>query len=261
MRSSGGTLSARMLVACVAVLLPAGVLSATVVERPSSPRDIDRAVVLTGLGSSALLDEPATTTTAPVAVAERPSAPATTAPSTTPTTRAPASTTTTTKQVATTTSTTVPLTDPNWLTVPNLTPAGSWQTEANGVKMRLRIDPVAPVAGQPVRFFMDVSGPGLCCMVGLTFGEGSDQFMVSPQTCTPSPAFGPGVHSYVATHTYAGPGAHKARMVSVGGDMCGPPPPGVSPLSWSPQLLSGYPIDACIAVGPGSAGEAGCPRN
>ena len=186
-----------------------------------------------------------------------PTAPA--APSTPTSTRPQASTTTTTKRPAT--PTTVPLNDPNWLTVPNIAPAGTWQTQANGVSMRLRIEPAVPIAGQPVRFFMEVSGPGACCMVSLTFGEGTESFLVnSTVSCTPGNTSSSGPHRFVASHTYASPGAYKARMVSVGGDLCGIEPHDPFDVHWNP-FLAGNPIDACIAVGPGPAGAAGCPRN
>ena len=76
----------------------------------------------------------------------------------------------------------------------------------------------------------------------------------------PTPLPSPGPHSYVASHTYATPGAYKARMVAVGGDMCGTTPYDPFDLHWIP-LVSGDPINACIGVGPGPAGNAGCPVN
>lgn len=76
----------------------------------------------------------------------------------------------------------------------------------------------------------------------------------SAVSCTPLPAPSPGPHNYVTSHTYATPGAYKARMAAVGGDMCGSSP-------HNPILVSGYPISACIAVGPGPAADVGCPTN
>jgi hypothetical protein len=261
MRWNGGA-SARILLACVALLLPGGVLSATVVARqPAASGGSDQRVGVAGLTGSAVVNEQATTTTGPSTAVRTPVTAAPAASATTTSTRPPIPTTTTTRRPAAATSTTVPLTDPNWLTVPNIAPAGTWQTEANGVSMRLRIDPAVPVAGQPVRFFMDVSGPGVCCMVSLTFGEGSEQFMVnSSVSCTEPIPSTAGTHSYVTSHVYASPGAYKARMVTVGGDMCGKLPHDPLDPHWMP-FAAGYPIDACIGVGPGPAGDAGCPRN
>ena len=260
MRTRGGTAATRVLFAFAAVLLVAGVLSTTVVDRqPSTSGGVDRRVGAVGLDGSVLVEESTTTSAAPVTVAQKPVTTVPAAPAATTSTRPPSFTSTTTGKAVT--STTVPLTDPNWLTVPNIVPSARWQTDANGVSMRLRIEPAVPVAGQTVRFFMEVSGPGLCCMVGLTFGEGSNHFQVnSSVSCTPAPAPTPGPHSYVTTHTYASPGAYKARMVAVGGDMCGTSPHDPRDLHWIP-LVSGNPIKACIAVGPGPAGDGGCPTN
>ena len=244
-----------MLAGLVAVLLPAAVLSAIVVD-PGSPGPpvVDRRVGVAELAASEVVEE--TTTSTAVTVAPKPPA-----PSTTTSTRPATTTTPTTRKVTTTTSTTVaPLADPNWLTVPNLTPAGTWRTEANGVTMRLRIEPATPVAGQPVRFFMDVSGPGTCCMVFLMFGEGLAGWdpLNGSMSCTEPTPVGP--RSYVTSYTYASPGAYKAKLSVVAGDLCFRIPHDPSDLTWIP-FVSGYPISACIGVGPGPAADAGCPVN
>ena len=55
MRWNGGTPTTRILLACVAVLLPAGALSATMVNQPSaSSGGLDRQVSVAGVNGAAL---------------------------------------------------------------------------------------------------------------------------------------------------------------------------------------------------------------
>ena len=140
-------------------------------------------------------------------------------------------------------------------TAPTLAPASTWQAQANGVTVRMRMEPAAPVAGQTVRFFLDVSSAEVCCTILFEFGDGTERFTFNnePRSCmAPSPLV-PGARSTSATHVYAAPGAYKASVGVLSGDLCTPAPPGVSPVH--PVSLT-----ACIVVGPGTPGNSGCSR-
>lgn len=252
-----------MLAAVVTVLLPAGVLAASVVDpRPSTSLSVEGRAGVAAIAASALLEDPVASATAPVTAVQPPPAAAPATPATSTSTKPPTPTTATTIKAATTT---VPPgaspIDPNHFAIPNIAPAGAWQSKANGVSARMRIDPAVPTAGQPVRFLIEVSSAGACCVVMLDFGDGSEGFGVNKERlCSDPSPFSPGPHSSVTTHTYAGPGAYKATLSVLSGDICALPaitPGSQPPIPW----INGAPINACIAVGPGAAGHVGCSPN
>ena len=269
-----------MVAAMIAVLLPAGVLAAATVRSPSpAPTGT---VGATALSASALEEEPAQSTQAQstqVTVAPMPGAPATPGPAgTTPgpaagpgATPAPTVGTSATVPTASTTrppqASTGPIAPPGFPPSPpspplpnrigNISPANSWSGEASGVSVRLRLDPPVPVAGQSARFIIDFSSAEPCCTVMLGFGDGTGGFSLNNgRTCGVSPPLTAGPHTAVATHTYATAGAYKANLFVVAGDGCASPTPMVN---GAPQIsIHSVSIDACLAVGPGTRGQAGC---
>ena len=242
----GGRGVARGLVGGVALLLTAGIVSAATVDPvPPTTLAADGRVTPAGLGQASLLDEPTTTSSTVV----RPVPPSiTVAPSTTSSTK-PSTTTTTTsvKPAATTTLPTMP--------AGNIRPASSWQGSAPGVSVKMRIEPAAPTAGQPVRIDLDVSGVDACCYVFLEFGDNSARFAMNNEwACQGVSPLTPGPHSTVVTHTYAEPGAYLAYVQVMDGDLCTLPP---IPPTDGPVPLHHVGMHACVAVGPRAATE-GC---
>jgi hypothetical protein len=204
-----GSRMLRVLFVAVAVVLSAGVLSATQVDpRPATTVAAEGRVAPVGFGQASLLDDPPPTRPAVAAPAPEPS-PRTVpvAPPTTPSTIRPTSTTTTAAPAKAGTSTTRP-------TVPraNVPAASSWQGVAEGVSARMRLEPAAPTAGQPVRIHIDVSGELDCCYIFLHFGDDTDGFALNNDwMCQGVSPLSPGAHSTVVTHTYARPGAYRRR--------------------------------------------------
>ena len=250
----------RVLVAAVAVLLPAGALAATTVGSPTVARD--GRVGATGLSAAELEEERAratsstsvTVTPAPPPPALAPPGPTTGPVPAAPTTRAPPGATTPTLPPGAP----LPPTGPPPTGIPNIEPASSWSVEGNGVTARIRLEPASPVAGQPVRFRVDVSSTDPCCTIMLDFGDGSNGFsMNNGRPCESSPPLRPGPLSTVATHTYAAAGAYKASLNVFSGDSCANPPlaPGAPP---PPPFIGSAAISACVGVGPGSAAQQGC---
>ena len=249
----------RLLGAAVAVLLPAAALSATIVGAPSPARE--GRVGATGL-SAAELEEERARATSSTSLTVAPPPPAPTPPPPTPTTGRVAATPTTRAPQGATTPTLPPGVPrpptPPPTGIPNIQPASSWTAEGNGVTARVRLEPAAPVAGQPVRFRIDVSSTDPCCTVMLDFGDGSNGFsMNNGRPCESSPPLSPGPFSTIATHTYSAAGSYKASLNVFSGDSCSNPPlaPGASPPS---PFIGSAAITACVGVGPGPAAQQGC---
>jgi hypothetical protein len=113
------------------------------------------------------------------------------------------------------------------------------------------------LAGQPVRFVIDLSAPYGCCMVHLILGDGAE---AHPVRHTDVPSSGgcdaPEVQTgLVANHTYATAGAYDARLI-VATFPCTPVPPGGQPPN---PMIVGTSVNACIGVG--AAGQAACVRS
>ena len=139
-----------MLGVAVGVLLLAGILSAASVDPGTN--NVTTVVAggratPAGLNQVSLSDEAPAVTVAPATTLPPPTTQATTRSTT------PSTTTTTTALPAKATATTVPV-RPS-VAPGNLAPAGSWQAKADGVSVTLRIEPARPVAGQPIRFYID----------------------------------------------------------------------------------------------------------
>lgn len=257
----GGGLIVRSLMASVAVLVAAGGLAAATVDPPAPATVVaaDGRAGATGLGQADLLDEPAptvtvapaaTSTTAAVAslttTTKGPDRPTTTKP---PNPRAPATTTATAEVPA------------YWKTMPNppgyLPAASSWEAKGEGVSVRMRLEPSAPVAGQPVRIHLDYAGVSACCLVQLHFGDGTPHFLANhePMPCVKGGALSPGSRSTVVSHTYATPGAYRVLLTVMDADLCTLP---ANPAPADENLVHHVELFACIAVGPGTASEPGC---
>jgi len=254
--------SVSVLLAMVAVLLPAALVAAVTTERPSvDVRAGDDTMGSAGLSRSALLDERVATRSAEVTVAPPDSTPGPssslpTAGQPTSTAAPPATATGPGSTTATLPPGVAPPTGPPPTGIPNITPASAWSGERDGVSARMRIDPPAPVAGQAVRFFLDVSSAEPCCTVMLDFGDGTDGFSVNNPLCVGDSPLTPGPHSAVALHTYV-PGAHKATLTVFAGDPCSATP--LAPGSTPPlPAIHGVTVTGCVAVGPGTSGAAGC---
>jgi len=266
----GGTARAMgTLAVCVAALLVAGVLAAATVKPP------DRAVSIAaggqvgaaGLGQEGVADTQVPAPAPSVAIAPTvTAAPPTVAPAkpaVTPTTRATATTTATTV-VTPTGGTTQPVLPPiPWPSVPpatgipNMPTASSWQGDSAGVSVRMRLDPVAPVAGQPVTFRLEFSSAGPCCTVFLDYGDGAGWSLNPSYVCGQPSPLTPGSHTAAPIHTYAKAGAFKGHLTVMSWDPCSAPPipPGGAPVL--PEIHDDS-FDACIGVGPGTAKDAGC---
>ncbi|MDQ4069317.1 MAG: PKD domain-containing protein [Actinomycetota bacterium] len=236
-----------VLAALATVLLVVGVVAAGAIERQDGSDD--RVGAAAGLGASALLDDEATSSTTVTTVVVAPPAEAGTSTTTTtpPTTRTTLTRTTSPPPPPS------PTSGPPPTGIPNIAPASSWSAERDGVKARLRIEPAAPVAGQAVRFFVDVSSVEPCCTILLDLGDGSGWSQNSNAACG---SLAPGAKSATTSHTYASPGAYKATLTVMTGMACQPPlEPGQAP-TLAP--FHSVQLTACIAVGPGSAGQGGC---
>ena len=193
--------------------------------------------------------------TATTAVAQPPSPPPP------PTTSKPAVTITTATRSTTPTTVqgpdtpipawTVPPGGPPPFPTPTIPGGSSWSNKADGVSVRMRMVPAAPVAGQPVTFYIDdVIAQDPCCGVALMFGDSPTSTNVTGGGSCDSPT---SLKDLSITHTYAAPGAYEARLTTVTfpcGPVIGDPPH---------RAIHGAGIHACIVVGPGDAGAAGCP--
>jgi hypothetical protein len=237
-RRQGGKHVLGALVAAVAVLLPAGIWSATAVDHRPVSRSAGSAVGLAGLSQSALGDEPApsgpTVTVAPTSTTSS-TVPATS--STTATTKpSPATTTTVPATSSSTTSTTA-------LVAGNIAPASSWKADVPGLSVRLRMEPERPVVGQTVRFYLDVTSVDRCCHAFMNFNEGSGWMLHDKLLCTFEDELIPGPHSMVISHTYAKADAYRLDLSVHDGSMC-EPFPAIGP------PFRHIEIPACVLVGP-----------
>lgn len=142
-------------------------------------------------------------------------------------------------------------------TVAAVTRTSSWSRNANGVTVRMRMQPAAPVAGQPVTFFIDdVSAPSACCVVHMSFGDGTDVPAIGsgggPIGCD-SPKTRTGL---TASHTFAAPGAYPVALLVVT-FQCNPVTAASGEIT--PPPITGTDIRACIAVGPGTVPDRCAP--
>jgi hypothetical protein len=246
------------LAAALAVLLPAGAFAAAAAEpRPAGPgAGIAGRVSAAGVVQEAVpTGEPAAPATPPAGVTTTLPPPPVVDPPPVPTTRAPRSTTSTSRPAPTPT-TLLPL--PPIGPAPTTTappPANPWSRTVNGVSVRLRMDPPAPVAGQPVTFTVEeVTAPLACCIVHLSFGDGTDRSLfgsTGTTVCDPPATTRSGLK---ASHTYATPGTYEILLVV----LTVPCTVDVVDGQPVPAPITGTDIRACIAVGPGTPTPARC---
>lgn len=245
---AGGGWARRLLIGSVAVLLPAGVWSALVLAPGPAPRVIDARAGATGFGEVAALEDPGPAAAEAVTVTVAPSP-------TTPPVALPTTATTAKPQATTTTTTTTPRRDPT-TTVPVLPPgniaaASTWAAEVPGLKIRLRMEPAAPMVGQTVRFRLDVTSVDRCCHAFFSFGDGNTWILHNQVICSFEHELTPGAHRAEFTHTYAEPGAYLAEVRIHDGSMCEPFPETGPPFRH-------VEMPACVAIGPGTAAATGC---
>ncbi len=256
MSRGGGGWRVRALVACLAALLSAGVVSAVAGGDPGSTAIVaGDGVGTASVSLEGLPDEPVTTNSpilAPTSSTPRTVVPTSVRPSTT-TTRRPATTTTTstrpnvpTSALPTTTVVTTPL-------------PSRWSATNGQMSVSVRMEPPAPVAGQPVTFTVTVA-PGVGCCLGATiaFGDEDDAPATGPEDhYVPVSQFcgnqNPG--SGARAHTYAEPGPYRAVVRIIGLEcLLVPDANGVAT-----GKMVGVVIPMCVGVGPGSEARACAP--
>ena len=250
MTTIGTSWAERALVAALVVLLPAGAFAAVALGSdtrgaPGAGGRVDAAGFVQEAVIGAEPDPAPNTTAGPstTVVLPKPTLPTTTLPrGTTPTSRPPAPSTTLLPRppAGPTTSTTA-------------APAGPtdhWSRTANGVTVRLRMEPALPVAGQPVTFVVEqVSAPTTCCIVHLSFGDGSDTSLLG-STGTAVCDNPTNSHAGLTTrHTFAQSGAYEVLLI-VATVPCRLEVVDGRPV---PPSITGTEIRACVPVGPGTA--------
>jgi hypothetical protein len=259
MAHNGGRRGAvRVLVALIAVLLPAGAFAAVTVDagRPGCGNarvgaagfagapvaDDELRVAPTVAVTSTVAPTPTVTVTVPKAPAPLPALPGRTA----------------------TTAPPVPATFPTppgfpplpMPTFPPNPPASTWSKTANGISVRMHIEPATPVAGRPVTFVIDeVTAPVSCCIIHLV-RDGTT--IPVPGAAGENPENGicgspPVTRSGLShTYTFAEPGVY-AVLLMVLTTSCQMPAvdgPAAPPAS---RLLD---LRACLTVGPETAARA-----
>ena len=239
-----------VLIALVAVLLPAAVLSATTVDRQAPVRV--EALGPAGFGMTDIGEEEATVTP-PAAVAV--STPATVPPPLPVTTAVvrPATTTTAAPSVRRDPGPTLPSRPPSTgptTAVTTVPQTSSRSASQNGIGVRMRMEPTAPQAGEPVTFFVELSPIDTCCIGALSFGDDTSAPLAFEARCKYSQGT---VQKAAATHTFTAAGAYKI-VASAATVPCSIP----SPAGDGSLTVMGFPIgvtlEACVVIGPANAG-------
>ena len=239
-----------MLVALLAVLLPSAVFAVTTGDRQGAGRV--EALGPAGFGSADVGGEDAAVTSS--------AAPAVSLPTTVPppspvgTTVVRRTTTTTAAPTVTRdpTSPTLPSTPPSTgptTTVTTVPRTSSWSASQNGIGLRMRMEPTAPQAGEPVTFFVELSPIDSCCIGALSFGDETGAPLAFEARCKYSPGT---VQRATATHTFATAGAYKVVASAATVPCSVPAPAGDGSLA-----VMGFPVgvtlDACVVIGPARA--------
>ncbi len=253
--TAGGGGVVRVLVVLIAVLLPAGAFAVATVDA-GQPRHVDMRVGAAGFGQELLADDqPSVASTVAVtsAVGSTPTVTVTLPAPPAPLPTVPGRTATTAPRVAATFPTPPGLPPLPMPTSPRNPSASTWSKTANGITVRMHIEPAMPVAGRPVTFVIDeVIAPVTCCVMhlvpdGTTIplqGAGGENPEIG--ICGSPPAMRSGLSH---THTFAEPGVYavllmvlttSCQMPAVGG-------PAVPPTN---GLLD---LQACVTVGPETA--------
>ena len=256
MAHNGGARGAvPVLVALIAVLLPAGAFAAATVDA-GQPRRVDTRVGAAGFGRELLADDQPSV--APTDAVTSTVAPAPTVTLTVPTAPPPLSTlpgrTATTAPPVAATFPTPPGFPP--LPMPTFPPnpsASTWSKTANGITVRMHIEPAMPVAGRPVTFVIDeVTAPVTCCIIHLVRDgttipvQGAGGENPENGTCGSPPVTRSGLSH---TYTFAEPGVH-AVLLMVLTTSCQMPAVGGPTAPPTSGLLD---LRACLTVGPETA--------
>lgn len=97
----------------------------------------------------------------------------------------------------------------------------SWEGVSNGITLRVRIDPVAPRVGDPVRFVVEASSPDRpCCGVSVQYGDGASRSWKMEWTEGSCDTAAPGVSRAEYTHGYNREGRWEFAFSAVTG-RCG----------------------------------------
>lgn len=236
------------LMVSLAVVLAAGALSAI------GGGDGGSTVIVAGaasVGVEGLPDEPIVTTTTTLAPTTS-VVPTSVRPTTTTTRRPPATTTTTSTRPSVPTSA-LPAT-----TVATTPLPSRWSGTNGPLSASVRVEPAAPVAGQPVTFTITVAPGVACCLAALVeFGDEGDTqtspldhaVLVSQACASHNPASG------ARAHTYAEAGAYRGTVRVVGLECLAEPD--VNGVPTGAMFLVEIPI--CVGVGPGAEARA-CAR-
>lgn len=134
-------------------------------------------------------------------------------------------------------------------TVTTVPRTSSWSASQNGIGLRMRMEPTAPQAGEPVTFFVELSPIDSCCIGALSFGDETGAALALEARCKYSHGT---VQKVTATHTFASAGAYKV-VASAATVPCSVP----SPAGDGSLTVMGFPVgvtlDACVVIGPAKA--------
>ena len=245
-------------VALIAVLLPAGAFAAITVDSGPPARQAAR-VGAAGLTGELLADDqPAVASNVPVTSTVAPAPTVTVTVPTAPpsSTTLPRRTNTTVPQVAATFPTPPGLPPLPMPTVPRSPSASAWSKSANGITVRMHMEPATPLAGRPVTFVVDeVTAPVHCCVIHFSPELGA--LVPLPGANGPNPEMGicgsPPVTrtglSHTHTHTFAEPGVYAIFLMVLTSPCQMPAGSGPSSAP-EPSMLD---LLGCVTVGPASA--------
>ncbi|HWI02939.1 MAG TPA: hypothetical protein VNT52_03815 [Acidimicrobiales bacterium] len=262
MKSVGGAWATRVLMVSVAVLLPAGVLAASMAGPPASTTIAagDRAGAAS-IGAEALSADDVPSTTAASTPTSTTVAPATTTTTHSTTVRAtPRTTATTIVAPASTAPTTAVRTASTVTTTTNKAQQSSWYGEDRGFTVRWTMQPAAPRVGEPVAFTVSMSQFHGCCLASVQFDDG---VRASPLEVF-SRCDDTGTTRGTSTRTFAAPGYYGVYLS--GQTFPCAPEDGLAPTDpMDPRSMRAVSFRACIEVAPrpgeqaAVVGEPGCP--
>jgi hypothetical protein len=260
MKAYGGRSAPRLLLLSVAVLLVAGVLTATMAGPPASTsiaaggRAGAASIAVDALSAD---EAPTTTAAVPTTTVLTRVAPATTITARSSTTARATPRTTATTVAAPTTTARPPATITTTTIKPQQT---TWYGEDRGFTVRWTMQPTAPRAGEPVTFTVSMSQFHGCCMASVLFDDGG---RTSPLEVY-SRCDDTGTTRGATTRTFAAPGYYGVYLS--GQTFPCAPEDGLAPTDpMDPRSMRGLSFRACIEVAarPGgqeaAIGQPGCP--
>jgi len=135
-------------------------------------------------------------------------------------------------------------------TFPRNPAASRWSKTANGITVRMHIEPAMPVAGRPVTFVIDeVTAPVTCCIIHLVADgttipvRGASGENPENGICGSPPATRSGLSH---AHTFTEPGVHAVALIVLTTSCLMPAVGGPA----VPPTNSFLDIQACLTVGP-----------